>query len=244
MAETVRQRLQRITNKLLAPAGLQLVRKHKVFDMDGLLSRACSRGNTPATVIDVGASDGVWSLQARRYFPNARYVLFEPLAERQAALAQLHSKYGFHIVAAAAGAQAGSVAFSIDAALDGSGVAGPDEGATRAVQVETIDNAIQTRGLQGPFCVKLDTHGYEVPVLTGATQVLQQTNLIIVEAYNFTLTPDCLRFHELCAWMEIRGFRCCDLADPMRRPGDGTFWQMDLAFVPASSALFSSGRYL
>jgi hypothetical protein len=82
-----------------------------------------------------------------------------------------------------------------------------------------------------------------VPVLTGATQILAQTGLLIIEAYNFTLSPDCLRFHELCAWLEPRGFRCCDLADPMRRPGDGVLWQMDLAFAPASNPIFASNRY-
>ena len=33
------------------------------------------------------------------------------------------------------------------------------------------------------------------------------------------------------------------LADPMRRPGDGALWQMDLAFAPAGSPLFASNRY-
>jgi hypothetical protein len=82
-----------------------------------------------------------------------------------------------------------------------------------------------------------------VPVLEGASAVLQRTELLIIEAYNFTLTPGCLRFHELCAWLESRGFRCCDLADPMRRPADGALWQMDLAFAPSSSPLFGNNHY-
>jgi hypothetical protein len=102
---------------------------------------------------------------------------------------------------------------------------------------------VAARGLVGPYLLKLDTHGYEVPVLIGASHVLTHTELLIIEAYNFTLGPGSLRFHELCAWLEARGFRCCDLADPMRRPHDGTLWQMDLAFAPATSALFASSGY-
>ncbi len=243
MAETFRSHLQRIANAILAPMGLHLMRHDRAFVMSGLLARARARGVAPATVIDIGASDGIWSLRALSCFPTAKFLLFEPLSERQAALAQLQKTHGFDFVAAAAGANAGSVSFVVDSALDGSGVAGPGDTATRTVPVETIDAVVAARNLSGPYCLKLDTHGYEVAVLDGATDVLRQTHLLVIEAYNFTLTPGCLRFHELCAWLETRGFRCCDLADPMRRPKDGALWQVDLAFAPATSRFFVSNRY-
>lgn len=243
MAETLRSHLQRAVNALLAPIGLHLMRRHRVFDLDGLLVRAAARSPAPATFIDIGASDGIWSLRARRHFPRAKFLLFEPLAERQAALARLKARHGFDVVPAAAGDRAGQVAFAIDPALDGSGVAAPGATGTRSVAVETIDAAVAAHALPGPYGLKLDTHGYEIPVLSGATHVLTQTQLLIIEAYNFELTPGCLRFHELCAWLEARGFRCVDLADPMRRPGDGALWQMDLAFAPADGPLFISNRY-
>ena len=243
MAESLQARVRRVVNGLIHPLGLHLQRRERAFEMDGLLARAAARGVRPATWIDVGASDGIWSVRAHRHFPAAQFLLFEPLAERQAGLEQLRAARGFDFVAAAAGAQAGQVSFAIDPALDGSGVAAAGAAGTRTVPVETVDAAVAARRLPGPFGLKLDTHGYEVPVLSGATQVLAAAELVVIEAYNFTLTPDCLRFHELCAWMEARGLRCCDLADPMRRPGDGALWQMDLAFAPARSALFASNRY-
>lgn len=243
MAETLRSRLQRMANGLLAPAGLHLARRDRVFDMAGLLSRAAGRGFTPATVIDVGASDGIWSLRAQRTFPAAKFLLFEPLAERQPALARLTATHGFQVVPAVAGNEQGTVSFEVDPALDGSGVVAAGQPGSREVAVETLDRATSAHGLTGPYCLKLDTHGYELPVLGGATQVLTQTQLLIIEAYNFQLTPGTLRFHQLCAWLEARGFRCCDLADPMRRPGDGVLWQMDLAFAPADSPFFSSRQY-
>jgi FkbM family methyltransferase len=243
MANTLRARLRHAANALLAPLGLHLVRQKSAFEMAGLLARAQARGLQAATVIDVGASDGTWSRQAHQFFPKAKFLLFEPLAERQAALEQLRKTHGFDFVPAAAGAKKGVIDFAIDPALDGSGVAAPGARETRPVPMEPIDGAIATRSLPGPYVLKLDTHGFEIPVLTGATQVLAQTGLLIVETYNFTLVPGCLRFHELCAWLEARGFRCCDLADPMRRPRDGVLWQMDLAFMPKDGPLFASNTY-
>jgi FkbM family methyltransferase len=243
MADSWKHLLRRGANRVLHPLGLHLARRGSVFEMEGLLARAAAGGAKIGTWIDVGASDGKWSLQARRHFPKSRFLLFEPLAERQAALAALQARLGFEIVAAAAGAAPGTVSFEIDPALDGSGVAAPGAAGTRAVPVETIDRAVAARGLPAPYGVKLDTHGFEVPVLEGAAHVLAAAELLVIEAYNFQLTPGCLRFHELCAWLEGRGFRCCDLADPLRRPTDGALWQIDLAFARATSPVFASNRY-
>jgi FkbM family methyltransferase len=243
MAETFRARWRHHLNRVLQPLGLHLVRSSRAFEMDGLLARAAARRTPVQTWIDVGASDGQWSLAARRHFPSANFLLFEPLAEHQPALAALGRQLGFQAVAAVAGAATGNVAFAVDPALDGSAVAAPGAANTRTVPVETVDRAVASRGLAGPYGLKLDTHGYELSVLAGAAHVLRQASLVIVEAYNFELTPGSLRFHELCAWLEQRGFRCCDLADPMRRPTDGALWQMDLAFAPVGSPMFASNRY-
>jgi FkbM family methyltransferase len=242
MPETFRHRAQKIANTLLNPAGLHLQRADRAFEMDGVLHRARRRGFVPRTVIDVGASDGIWSVRAQRIFPEAKLLLFEPLRERHAALQALRGTHGFEFVPAAAGAEAGSVAFAVDSNLDGSGVAASN-GGSRSVPMVPLDTAVATRNLGGPYCVKLDTHGYEIPILSGATQVLRRTQLLIVEAYNFTLAPGALRFHELCAWLGERGFRCCDLAEPMRRPSDGVLWQIDLAFAQQNDPMFAKDSW-
>jgi len=62
----------------------------------------------------------------------------------------------------------------------------------------TIDNLLEKQPLPGPFMIKLDTHGVEIPILDGSTNVLQQTNVLVIEAYNFDLGESAVPFWELC----------------------------------------------
>ena len=244
MPESLKARVRIVANRLLNPLGLHLIRRERAFEMDGLIGLAARNRIPVRTWIDVGASDGSWSLRARRHYPAATFVLFEPLAERLPALRALHHRHGFIVVPAVAGAAPGQASFCVSADLDGSGVAHPGaSGARRDVPVETVGRVIASRQLPAPYALKLDTHGAEIAVLEGAASLLPQVSLLVIEAYNFQLGPGCLRFHELCAWLEAAGFRCWNLADPLRRPSDGVLWQMDLAFAPAASPLFACNGY-
>jgi hypothetical protein len=109
--------------------------------------------------------------------------------------------------------------------------------------METVDGLVRKHSLAGPFLLKLDTHGFEVSIFEGATNTLADCAMLIVEAYNFTLCAGCLRFPELCAYLEARGFRCVDLFDILVRPRDQAFWQMDMVFIPASSPVFQVAEF-
>ena len=54
MAESRKARLRRSVNRLLHPLGLHLLRRDRVFEMEGVLARAAKRGVPVRTVIDVG----------------------------------------------------------------------------------------------------------------------------------------------------------------------------------------------
>ena len=64
----------------------------------------------------------------------------------------------------------------------------------------TIDHEVATRGLRGPFMIKLDTHGRKGEILYGADQTLKDTNLLMIEVNNFA-DRGRMRFHELCAFV-------------------------------------------
>ena len=69
----------RVFNRLLQRAGLRVSRDRQSVYRTLWTARAA--GFTPGTVIDVGAAHGDWSRMCRRVYPNAEYILVEPLSE-------------------------------------------------------------------------------------------------------------------------------------------------------------------
>lgn len=209
------------------------------------LKRCLGRGLHIETIIDVGASDGRWSLAAREAFPEAFCLLIEAQDGHNKALESLKEReIRFDYIIAAAGDRKGSVFFNADDLFGGLASATPVGNHCISVPMVTVDEEVSRRNLSAPYLLKLDTHGFELPILEGAKNTLASASLVVIETYNFKLTADSLKFHEMCIFMESKGFSCVDLVQPMHRPGDNAFWQMDLMFIPSENAVFSSNSYL
>lgn len=208
------------------------------------MARCQKRNLEIRTVIDIGASDGRWSIQARRRFPDATFLMVEARREHEAALIRAKDKCPrFDYVICAAGDTEGQIYFDATDLFGGLASHTPTDKNCVAVPVNTIDKMVERAGLHAPFLLKLDTHGFEAPIFEGARQTLARTNLIVVEAYNFEIASGCFRFHEMCAYLEARGFRCVDFCDPMFRDRDGALWQMDLFFIRSDRPEFRSNQF-
>ena len=203
------------------------------------------RGLEVGTIIDVGASDGRWSLVARKYFPQAFCLLIEAQNGHKYALEKAKFRFSrLDYVIAAAGNQQGTVFFDAEDLFRGLASVTPVGNHCVTVPMVTVDEEVSRRNLPPPYLLKLDTHGFELPILEGAKNTLASATLVVIETYNFRLTSDSLKFYEMCAFMESKGFSCVDIIQPMHRPGDHAFWQMDLVFIPSDNAVFSSNSYL
>jgi FkbM family methyltransferase len=196
-----------------------------------------------STVIDVGASNGSWTRLAMKGWPNAQYLLVE--AQRgpheQGLITLACENPQVQYVIAAAGPKNGTIYF--DASDPFGGVASEAFTDGVSVPVVALDDEIRNRNLRGPFLLKLDTHGFEIPILRGASRILSNCSLLVIESYNFDISPECLRFPQFCAYMEGFGFRCIDICDVLRRPGDGCLWQFDVFFAPLTRSEFMQNTY-
>jgi len=238
----MKQSMKGIFNKF----GFDIIRKSPLteFGMDDVLQRCQSRGIEIQTVIDVGASNGCWSDLCMKYFPKAFYYLIEAQKVHEPALREkkaIHSNLDY--ILAAAGNGTGEIYFDNEDAFGGVAVEKKFDGHCISVPLTNIDAEVKKHNLQGPYLIKFDTHGFEVPILEGASTTLKNTNIVIMEVYNFKLTENSLRFFEMCSYMEKLGFAPIDIADFSRRLYDDSFWQMDIVFIRKDRKEFSYTEY-
>ncbi len=248
--------MKKIIRSIFNVIGLQVSRKpapgplYDYFRNDMMirgLQYAKQRGLEVNTIVDVGAAEGSWSLSAAEFWPDASYILFEPLEERKELLEKLSIKNKkYHFIPAAAGKEKGQVNFHVSGDLDGSGVAEGVKGVSniRSVDVTSIDIEVKALQLKGPYIIKLDTHGFEVPIIEGCSGIINEVAMFIIECYGFQIARDSLLFWEMCRLLQEKGFRLINIVDVINRPKDNAFWQCDAFFVPTHLDLFKDNSYL
>ena len=241
------------------PAGTDMLRKILRRALDALdinekmasvametpaaLRRIAARGIEVGTVIDIGASNGAWSGSAMKVFPNARYLLIEAQGVHEPQLKSFTAAHAnAEYVLKAAGEKPGTVFFDASDPFAGqaSGKAAPG---LVELPVTSVDDEIASRALPGPYLLKFDVHGFELPILRGAQSALANTNLLVMECYNFEIAGDMLLFPDMCRYMQEHGLRVIDISEPLWREKDNALWQMDFFFVPAERPEFKSNDY-
>jgi FkbM family methyltransferase len=209
-----------------------------------ILSSLKQRGVYANTIIDVGASDGRWSNGILTIFPEANFFLIEANSTHKDKLDKFKQKnQNVDYILAAAGEKLGQLYFDNSDPFGGLAMTEKKSENNIQVPVVTIDHCVCENNLDGPFLLKLDTHGFEIPIFNSALKTKKDTNIIIVEAYNFKIAKESLLFYEMCEYMKKNGFRCSGLIDVCHRPKDNFLWQMDLIFVKETRNEFIDNNY-
>ena len=204
-----------------------------------LLKQLMEFGYTPSVIYDVGASNGMWSKIIAEIYPNATYHLFEPLSDRldayrdrMAATLAAHPNFTLHKIGL------GDANAIQDMAIFGNGVGSTFIEIDRIkkqkqelqqsghladiaeFQVRRLDDYVADAGLPAANLIKMDTQGYELAIIGGASETLRKADILVLETWLYrgygATTP---LLHELMPPLTDLGFVLTDFGDIYWAPG-------------------------
>ena len=181
------------------------------------------------TLVDVGVNRGTRELYAA--FPDVYTLLVEPQQERAPDLEKILTRRPGEYVIAAAGAAAGTATIRVEPRYPAKSslfdradaTATGDEVEHRDVPVVRLDELCKQRKLSGPYGIKVDTEGFELEVLRGATDVLADTRFVIAEMTVAERFEGGYRASELISLMYAQGFGVRDVLHSTRSYVDALF---------------------
>jgi FkbM family methyltransferase len=201
---------------------------------------------SPHAIVDVGASDGRWTTPALPLFPEARFLLVEPLDQHEAALKVLaQQERRITCFQGLVGRAAGTARFmqrgyqsSLLGTHDGSAF-----GETREQPIFTLDEIIRRLSFPSPDIIKLDIEGSELDALRGAVEALRSAVLVQVEVNLIPFKKDLPLMDDLVGFMTEQGFRVLDVFGVHGRPLDGLPAQGECFFMKKDSPLLTDLRW-
>jgi len=184
---------------------------------------------TPRTVIDVGVNRGTKELYAA--FPDAYYLLVEPNHENLDDIAKVLTRVRGEHAHVAAGAESGELVLNVEVTRTGlssflrrtelTATGNPVE--QRRVPVRRIDDLVAERRLEEPFGLKIDTEGFELQVIRGATETLKSCQFVITETSTAERFEDGYQSVDLISAMREQGFTIFDIMKTTGRYADLLF---------------------
>lgn len=254
MLGTVRRRARTLLTKALESRGYRVVPGNLPWAIDGFgyrAIRACGVG----TVLDIGANAGQFAAGLRASGFAGRIASFEPQKAAFAALTEAAKGDAFwECHRLGLGAAPGRLTMHISAFSPSSSMLPigkrhvelfpfTAEAGTEEVEVVRLDDWLAARGeLPGGLFLKIDTQGYETPVLEGATRAIQSAVGVQVELNFAELFDGQSRYYDVMATLDRAGLKLFSLLDVSLAPehkgylwGDGLFLRPEAAMLLAGS---------
>jgi FkbM family methyltransferase len=225
---------KRLIQRVLSGAGIEIRRKQA----DGWHPENVRKSWNPHTIVDVGTAGGTPELY--RAFPNAYYVLIEPLEEFHPTIANLLTRMRGEAHCVAIGAKKETIQLQVDREFTMSSLHSRTTATStqsfleeREIEVTTLDQLMSERAWPGPYGLKIDTEGHEDKVIEGASAFLRKADFVIAEVSVANRFEGSYRFAEFIGLMDSKGWRLTDILRAPRR-GDSLLF-IDAVFSRAGN---------
>ena len=190
------------------------------------------------TVVDIGVAFGTWELY--RAFPDAHFMLVEPLRDYEPNLQKIARQYRCDIVYKALGEVEGRREIHVDPQILTRSSLHERMELTRTgsvlekreIEVTTLDKLLESHpGLERPLLLKIDTEGHELNVIRGGAAFLRQTDVVIAEVSVAERFSGSYAFAEFITAMAEQGFDVHDFLRLSYRRDSPRTQLTDIAFV-------------
>ncbi len=194
------------------------------------------RGSKITKIIDVGANEGQFAFMARYSWPQIQIDCFEP---DPVAFSQLNKNHqsdpSIKFYNCALGSARGELCLNLgESSVQNSLLHEYGKGTKGAisVSVRTLDEIYNNSDLANTL-LKVDVQGYELEVLKGASDLLQQTNFVLLEVSLANLFEGGVEIDTLWQFIKSSGYIYHSVIDRYLDPIDGRVLQMDVIFERA-----------
>lgn len=242
----IRSRLSRSRDAVADIAGIAPLRLDRGTSTEACLERLRSKSLKLSSLINIGAGRGDDIAFFRNVWPNLQALMIDMDDRFVHDWQKLAQEFPVKHVVCGAGREDMEGAFQKSDATGGALSEGVGGEGSRAIPIRKVDTLVKQFDMPGPYFLKFDTHGVELDVLQGCAETLKQTNLIMMEVYNFKLNfvqKKNLTFDEMSLHMKSLGFRCIDICDALFRPGDHALWQFHMIFIRDDHPVWSRIGY-
>lgn len=195
----------------------------------------------PSAVLDIGAYEGLWTLDLLEVFPAARVLMVEAQKNKEQFLQSIkekypHTDYAISLLSSEDGATkffaenetASHVVSRVEPAVQ-----------YQQLQTQSLDSLLKAKQFPFPDLLKLDVQGHEMEVLKGAEKSLKHATVCLLEISLINLGDDVPLLAEMIAFMNDKGFQAYDISQFIRRPFDKALYQVDMFFIKKDAALIA-----
>jgi FkbM family methyltransferase len=206
--------------------GVESARRHRLAKLRGTVAASLELGHIDslellelcrslriATIYDIGANVGTWSLLAKAVMPEAVVHAFEPLAGCHDRFhANLKGIRNVHLHKTALGREDTTATMYLGEVTDTSSLLPPgpkvqeQPAATIELPVRALDSFVRENSLPPADLLKLDVQGFELEVLAGSVDTLDSASAVICEVSFTELYHGQCLFGDVVSFLGARGF--------------------------------------